>query len=102
AEPIPFARVEAALAERWSTQQRAQVTHIEPVALASASIGQVHRATLADGRGVVIKLRYPGVEKAVDADLTQLRRLIAMSKLLPVDDTAMDRLMAEVRERFRD
>ncbi|TDU28661.1 putative unusual protein kinase regulating ubiquinone biosynthesis (AarF/ABC1/UbiB family) [Panacagrimonas perspica] len=102
AEPIPFAKVEAALAERWSAEQRAQVAHIEPKALASASIGQVHRARLADGRDVVVKVRYPGVERAVDADLTQLRRLIGMSKLLPVDDSAMDKLMGEVRARFRD
>lgn len=102
AEPIPFPKVEAALSERWTAQQRAQLVHIEPQALASASIGQVHRAALADGCRVVVKVRYPGVEKAVDADLTQLRRLIGMSKLLPVDDTAMDKLMGEVRARFRD
>lgn len=102
AEPIPFAQIEAALSERWTAEQRAQVTRIAPQALASASIGQVHRATLADGRKVVVKVRYPGVEKAVDADLTQLRRLIGMSKLLPVDDSAMDKLMGEVRARFRD
>ena len=102
AEPISFAKIEAALSERWSAEQRAQVVHIEPKALAAASIGQVHRARLADGRGVVVKVRYPGVEQAVDADLTQLRRLIGMSKLLPVDDSAMDKLMDEVRARFRD
>lgn len=102
AEPIPFAKVEAELAQRWSAAQRAQIAQLEPVALAAASIGQVHRAQLVDGRRVVVKLRYPGVEKAVDADLTQLRRLIAMSKLLPIDGPAMDKLMDEVRARFRD
>ena len=102
AEPIPFATVDAALSERWTAEQRASVASIEATALAAASIGQVHRATLADGRRVVVKVRYPGVERAVDADLTQLRRLIGMSKLLPVDDSAMDKLMGEVRARFRD
>lgn len=102
AEPIPFAKVQAVLAQRWSDEQRALIAEIEPVALASASIGQVHRAQLADGRTVVVKVRYPGVEQAVDADLTQLRRLIGMSKLLPLDGPAMDKLMDEVRARFRD
>lgn len=102
AEPIPFAKVQAVLAQRWNDGQRAQIAQIEPVALASASIGQVHRARLADGQAVVVKVRYPGVELAVDADLTQLRRLIGMSKLLPLDGPAMDRLMDEVRLRFRD
>lgn len=102
AEPIPFAKVQAVLAQRWSDEQRALIAEIEPQALASASIGQVHRARLADGCTVVVKVRYPGVEQAVDADLTQLRRLIGMSKLLPLDGPAMDKLMDEVRARFRD
>jgi predicted unusual protein kinase regulating ubiquinone biosynthesis (AarF/ABC1/UbiB family) len=50
----------------------------------------------------VIKLRYPGVEDAVDADLTQLRRVLSLSRLFPLDGPAMDRLMEEVRQRFRD
>ena len=100
--PLSFAEIEPLLHAQWSAKQRKAVKHIEPVAMAAASIGQVHRATLTNGEAVVIKLRYPGVRDAVDADLSQLRRLITASKLLPVDDNAMDRLMAEVRERFRE
>ena len=37
--------------------------------LASASIGQVHRAVRLDGRAVAIKIQYPGVETAIRADL---------------------------------
>lgn len=101
-QPLPFAEIEPLLAAQWTAAQRRQLVHIEPQALAAASIGQVHRARLRDGRAVVLKVRYPGVREAVDADLTQLRRLIAASKLLPLDDAAMDRLMAEVRARFRE
>jgi predicted unusual protein kinase regulating ubiquinone biosynthesis (AarF/ABC1/UbiB family) len=36
---------------------------------ASASIGQVHRARLADGRAVAVKVQHPGIELAIDADL---------------------------------
>ena len=100
ATPLPFAEIEPLLQQQWSAAQRKAVIQIEPVAMAAASIGQVHRATLKDGSAVVVKVRYPGVREAVDADLTQLRRLISASKLLPIDDAAMDRLMAEVRERF--
>jgi predicted unusual protein kinase regulating ubiquinone biosynthesis (AarF/ABC1/UbiB family) len=102
ATPLPFSEIEPLLKAQWSPAQRKAVRHIEPVAMAAASIGQVHRATLIRGEAVVIKLRYPGVREAVDADLSQLRRLIAASKLLPLDDAAMDRLMAEVRERFKE
>lgn len=43
----------------------------EPIA--SASIGQVHRATLPDGRAVVIKVQRPGIEQEVEADLRLIR-----------------------------
>jgi predicted unusual protein kinase regulating ubiquinone biosynthesis (AarF/ABC1/UbiB family) len=39
----------------------------EPIA--AASLGQVHAATLHDGREVVVKVQYPGVDKALDSDL---------------------------------
>lgn len=100
--PLPFTEIEPLLQAQWTTAQRAAIPHIEPVAMAAASIGQVHRARLADGATVVVKVRYPGVREAVDADLSQLRRLISASKLLPVDDAAMDRLMVEVRARFKE
>lgn len=102
AKPLPYEEIEPLLAAQWTPAQRRKVAHIEPVALAAASIGQVHRARLKDGSAVVVKLRYPGVREAVDADLSQLRRLISASKLLPIDDEAMDRVMVEVRERFRE
>ena len=42
----------------------------DPVPLAAASIGQVHRARRHDGRLVAVKVQYPGVEKAIAADLS--------------------------------
>jgi len=43
--------------------------HYEDAPFAAASIGQVHRATLKDGRDVVLKVQYPGVDKAIESDL---------------------------------
>jgi predicted unusual protein kinase regulating ubiquinone biosynthesis (AarF/ABC1/UbiB family) len=40
-----------------------------PEPLAAASLGQVHAARLHDGRDVVVKVQYPGVEKALESDL---------------------------------
>ena len=102
AEPIPYARVRAELMRQWGAAPETLLARIEPQALAAASIGQVHRAQLPDGTAVVLKLRYPGVSEAVDADLVQLRRLIGLSKLLPIDGPDLDQLMEEVRARFRD
>lgn len=52
-----------------------------PEPLAAASIGQVHRATTHDGRDVVVKIQYPGIDKAIAADLDNtdlLGRIMAM------------------------
>jgi hypothetical protein len=46
--------------------------------LASASIAQVHAATLADGRQVVVKVLRPGIEKQIDADIALLNSLAAL------------------------
>src|SRR5262245_38243977 len=46
---------------------------------ASASIGQVHRARLEDGRAVAVKVQHPGIDRAVESDLTNADVLRAMA-----------------------
>lgn len=101
-EPLPFAEVAPLLDDAWTPAQWAQVADIEPRAIAAASIGQVHRARLADGTSIVIKLRYPGVHEAVTSDVKQLRRILGLSKLLPMEDAALDHIVAEVKARFEE
>jgi ubiquinone biosynthesis protein len=48
--------------------------------VASASISQVHRATLADGRQVALKIRRPGIDKVVNADLEILKNLSQLAE----------------------
>jgi predicted unusual protein kinase regulating ubiquinone biosynthesis (AarF/ABC1/UbiB family) len=56
----------------------------DPVPIASASIGQVHRAITRDGRAVAVKVQYPGVDEAMSADLNNLGFLFAgMAQLFP-------------------
>jgi predicted unusual protein kinase regulating ubiquinone biosynthesis (AarF/ABC1/UbiB family) len=44
--------------------------------IASASLAQVHRATLKDGRVVAVKVQYPGIEEVVETDLANIRFLL--------------------------
>jgi aarF domain-containing kinase len=46
---------------------------VDPVPLGAASIGQVHRAVLRDGRVVVVKVQYPGIEKTFETDMRTIR-----------------------------
>ncbi len=101
-EPLPFDEIEPLLQAQWTPAQRKRIRSVEPDAIAAASIGQVHRAVLSNGAPVVIKVRYPGVDEAVDSDVQQLRRIIGLSKLLPVDGESIDQVMDEVRARFRE
>lgn len=59
----------------------------DPVPLASASMGQVHAATTLDGRDVVVKVQFPGVDKAIDADL---RNAGALAKALSIAGGVLD------------
>ncbi|WP_429277471.1 ABC1 kinase family protein [Novosphingobium gossypii] len=66
--------VEAALGEPPETAFAS--FDVEP--LAAASIAQVHRATLHDGTQVVVKIRRPGIRKAMEADLRLLRHIASL------------------------
>jgi predicted unusual protein kinase regulating ubiquinone biosynthesis (AarF/ABC1/UbiB family) len=57
---------------------------VDRVPLASASLGQVHRARRkSDGFELVLKVQYPGVADAIESDIRTLSRLIAMTRLAP-------------------
>lgn len=51
--------------------------------VAAASIGQVHRAKLFDGRDLAIKVQYPGVARSIDSDVANMGLLLSASGLLP-------------------
>ncbi|MBW2386900.1 MAG: AarF/ABC1/UbiB kinase family protein [Deltaproteobacteria bacterium] len=51
---------------------------VQPEALAAASLAQVHRATLRDGRKVVIKIQYPEIRRIIPLDLAMLRRVAGL------------------------
>src|SRR5690606_37648375 len=50
--------------------------HFDRAPMAAASLGQVHRARLHDGREVVVKIQYPGVEQGLKGDLANLNTLV--------------------------
>jgi predicted unusual protein kinase regulating ubiquinone biosynthesis (AarF/ABC1/UbiB family) len=78
----------------------------DPVPIASASIGQVHRAIVVDPttgteRAVAVKVQYPGVGEAIEADL---RNAGLLGSLLKQGFSGLDPddMVAEIRERLID
>ncbi len=61
----------------------ARVSRVERSPVASASVAQVHRGWLEDGRPVAIKIRRPGIRRTVDRDFRLLRRMAAVAGRLP-------------------
>lgn len=72
---------------------------VEP--LASASIGQVHRAQLPDGTDVAVKVQYPGVAEAIEADLANVEMFAPMARVFS-PNLAVGPLMQEMRDRLVD
>ncbi len=70
-------------------------------AAAAASLGQVHRARLPDGRDVACKLQYPDMKSTVEADLRQLRLAMSLYKRME-SAIQSDDIYTELAERLRE
>ncbi|MGA7617433.1 MAG: AarF/UbiB family protein [Thermoanaerobaculia bacterium] len=67
--PFPFDEVKSTIERELKVSTSRAFLSIDPEPLASASLGQVHRAVLADGREVVVKVRRPGVRETIAQDM---------------------------------
>src|SRR5205085_1650106 len=99
APSMPWKKVKGVLEEEWDDEPIEELFEdFEHEAVAAASIGQVHRAVLPDGRRVAVKVQYPGVASAVEADVrTALLLMRAWRGLVP--GLGGDSLAAELRDR---
>ncbi|PVE59890.1 ubiquinol-cytochrome C reductase [Arthrobacter sp. TPD3018] len=80
---MPPQQLDQVLAREWGRDWRRRFRHFEAAPVAAASIGQVHRATLPDGRRLAIKVQYPGVAESIDSDVDNVATLLRVSGLLP-------------------
>jgi ubiquinone biosynthesis protein len=72
APPVPIDEIRAAIEDELGAPVGDLFATFDEVPVASASIGQVHRATLPDGQVVAVKVQRPGIEDVVEADLRLL------------------------------
>ena len=77
-QPFPFAEVEEIVSGELQVRLSSVFPTFDPTPLAAASLGQVHRATLRDGREVVVKVQRPGIRAKALADLEVLADIAGM------------------------
>ncbi len=80
---MPPQQLDGVLRQEWAADWRRRFRHFEASPVAAASIGQVHRATLPDGRVLAIKVQYPGVAESIGSDVDNVATLLRVSGLLP-------------------
>ncbi|MFN3470377.1 MAG: ABC1 kinase family protein, partial [Novosphingobium sp.] len=98
---MPPAQLERVLAAEWGAGWRRRFRSFQATPIAAASIGQVHRAVLPDGRVLAIKVQYPGIARSIDADVDNVASLLRMSGLLPATlDVAP--LLAEAKRQLHE
>ena len=98
APAMPWDKVRKVLEQECEEPYEELFQSIEPEAFAAASIGQVHRGVLHDGRRVAVKIQYPGVDAAIRADLSNAGMILRLARALApgLDAKAV---AAELRER---
>src|SRR3954462_767231 len=99
APKVPFKDMRKVIEQDLEQKLGDAFADFEEEPLAAASIGQVYRAELHDGRRVAVKVQYPGVATAVRADLQNLGLLLrAAKRMAPGLDTGS--VGGEIRERI--
>jgi len=99
APAMPWEKVEKVLEEEYDGEPLSELfAEFEHEAFAAASIGQVHKAELLDGRAVAVKIQYPGIAEALDADLRNAGTIVRLARALApgLDAKAIAK---ELRER---
>lgn len=101
ADFMPPRQLKSVLSTAWGEGWLARFQTFDVRPIAAASIGQVHRATLKDGRKLAIKVQYPGIANSIDSDVKNVGALIRMSGLVPKGfDLAP--YLEEARSQLRD
>ncbi|MGL5838463.1 MAG: ABC1 kinase family protein [Sphingorhabdus sp.] len=98
---MPPQQLDKVLKAEWGDGWRRRFAHFEAGPMAAASIGQVHRATLPDGRKLAIKVQYPGVRESIDADVDNVATLLRISKLLP-PELDLQELLDEAKRQLNE
>lgn len=96
AEAHPYSEIEAVLKDGLKDKYK-DLENISPTPIASASIGQVHKAELR-GEPVAIKVQYPGVRESIDSDLRIIRKVAESFVKISGKNISLKSLFIELKQ----
>jgi predicted unusual protein kinase regulating ubiquinone biosynthesis (AarF/ABC1/UbiB family) len=102
APPMPYEIIAQQIERELGSIPERLFSRFDPEPFAAASIGQVHRARTDDGREVVVKVQYPGVDGSVDSDLMHLKLALKASGLIRTSRKNLDDLFGEIKARLHE
>lgn len=76
--PHAFAEIKQRIIDELGSAPEEIFSEFEKEPIAAASLGQVHRAVLKDGREAAVKVQYPGIEEIIETDIRMFRVLIGI------------------------
>lgn len=76
--PVPWSNIEVVIRQQLKRPLEETFAKIDPQPVAAGSIAQTHRATLANGREVALKVQRPGIDATVAGDITLIRGVAAL------------------------
>jgi predicted unusual protein kinase regulating ubiquinone biosynthesis (AarF/ABC1/UbiB family) len=96
---VPFVDMRKVIEQDLGERLGSVFAEFDEQPIAAASIGQVYRATLEDGRDVAVKVQYPGIKDVVRSDLKNIGMVLKLASLItPLGDTK--EIAAEIAERI--
>ena len=88
--PLPFADVQRVIEEEYGCPMQEVFSSFERIPLGSASIAQVHKASLLDGREIVVKVQRPYIYEMMERDISLIRRAGKLLRLSEVLGSVID------------
>ena len=98
--PRPFSEIKRCIEAELKQPIAKLFAHLHEAPIASASLGQVHEATLHDGRHVAVKVQHADIDRIVKLDLKTIRRILAIVQwFVPI--RGLDSYYHEIKELLR-
>jgi ubiquinone biosynthesis protein len=97
----PYEQVRRRIVEELGRPPEELFSRFDPVPIATASIGQAHRAALPDGTEVVVKVQHYGIEAVARVDLDIIQRLVRIHSWF-MDIKGMDYLYSQIRQMIEE